>query len=504
MPAVRKADGDIDWTIPSNRKVGSQNWDGNERRREWWREKAASLGIPLTGFWLRDTARANHPYGFKPCQTCGRELQLSYLYPGGILKRRVGTEFPDVSVAWDEFPTVFHLVGRVADELGDDRAVRGFEKVLRLVPYSAKSLDSLTETVQVEFVDRDSRLLSPGAMSNSPDRLDGFHTYNLCCRGSQDSGRDSKKMDKYVVDRRAYEHWADGNWALADQIMRSMPVDYCHGPAQCAAKSHKVQLTGDHVGPISLGFMHSTHFNGLCNSCNSAKNNRMTLSDVRRLQELERAGERVVSDHAATLWAECAPGVDSDQDALLLSRVMRINQEMYLRVLALVAETASPVLLIPRLQLQLAATRITSLRFDPDTFDLVDFSSEDRQGTYAEKRVMRVIRIAFQSIFGRNLEVRNVQLVFLDELDRLAIEIAEAADSASLPSELRRLNTWIRDNVRGASSSLDPDLSARAVALSQMATVAAVELDELIRESMMLTQHHLIERFRLGDHRIVA
>ena len=48
-------------------------------------------------------------------------------------------------------------------------------------------------------------LLSPGVMSNAPDRLDGFHSYNKCCRAKEDKGRSKENLNKYGEDRRAYE-----------------------------------------------------------------------------------------------------------------------------------------------------------------------------------------------------------------------------------------------------------------------------------------------------------
>src|SRR3989344_1701512 len=48
--------------------------------------------------------------------------------------------------------------------------------------------------------------LSAGAMSNAPDRLDGYHTYNLCCRSKQDTGRHKSNLARYGEDRRAYEN----------------------------------------------------------------------------------------------------------------------------------------------------------------------------------------------------------------------------------------------------------------------------------------------------------
>ena len=52
------------------------------------------------------------------------------------------------------------------------------------------NLEQLQQALEEKVVRAELRgRLSPGAMSNPPDRLDGFHTYNLCCRSKQDTGR---------------------------------------------------------------------------------------------------------------------------------------------------------------------------------------------------------------------------------------------------------------------------------------------------------------------------
>ena len=63
------------------------------------------------------------------------------------------------------------------------------------------------------------KVLGPGAMSNFPDRFDGFHSYNRCCRSTEDTGRSVENLKSYTKDRRAYEAWSDGNHRAANQLM---------------------------------------------------------------------------------------------------------------------------------------------------------------------------------------------------------------------------------------------------------------------------------------------
>ena len=151
---------------------------------------------------------------------------------------------------------------------------------------------------------------SPGAMSNAPDRLDGFHSYNMCCRGKHDTGRHPENLNRYGEDRRAYENWASGDWKAASWLMQEFRK---HG------------LSPDHIGPLSLGFSHRPKFQPMTLAQNSAKNNRMSHADIQILITDEHAGDQVVSEHSKFLWDKLKGRVKNDKDALRLSQLMRLN-----------------------------------------------------------------------------------------------------------------------------------------------------------------------------------
>jgi hypothetical protein len=231
MPHLHKKDGSIRWIVAGKSPMGQD-------RLKWWDEKRKQLNIPRKGPWISKTARAIHPTGKKPCQICGKILNLDYIYPN----KRGG--------------------------------------------------------------------FSPGAMSNAPDRLDGYHSYNLCCRSKQDTGRHKDNLNRYGEDRRVYENWSDGDWKASSWLMK---VFNKHG------------VSPDHTGPISLGFAHRPKFNSMTKALNSAKNNRMTLSDIRSLLVDEKNGEIVISQHSKFIWDKLKKLISSDHDALLLSKIMRNN-----------------------------------------------------------------------------------------------------------------------------------------------------------------------------------
>jgi hypothetical protein len=159
--------------------------------------------------------------------------------------------------------------------------------------------------------------MSPGAMSNAPDRLDGYHSYNQCCRGKHDTGRHKSNLSRYGEDRRVYENWSDGDWKASSWLMK---VFTKHG------------VSPDHIGPISLGFAHRPKFNPMTKALNSAKNNRMSFEDVKILLQDEKDGEVVVSEHSKAIWNKIKNDVVDDKTALLLSKIMRKNLHSILTV----------------------------------------------------------------------------------------------------------------------------------------------------------------------------
>ena len=228
MPYARDEQGKIDWIIPSNRPKGSKNWDGNERRRDWWRQQAERLGIPQEGTWPSKVARQIHPFGEKPCQVCGRIMKLAYTYPKATTLGRLNARLNAESQIE---PEQYQSIQQIATALWERdpaqaRAVLGavFRELV-----GAEDLKEVLARLDLITAGEDGRF-SPGAMANPPDRLDGFHTYNRCCRPSQDTGRFIDNLRTYGVDRRAYIQWCEGDWAAADALMKRVGRGVCPRP----------------------------------------------------------------------------------------------------------------------------------------------------------------------------------------------------------------------------------------------------------------------------------
>ena len=234
-------------------------------------------------------------------------------------------------------------------------------------------------------------------MSNAPDRLDGFHSFNRCCRGTADTGRLKPNMNTYVTDRRVFEYWASGDWVAADRLMglvrRDLGAEECrHGhPGPCHA---------DHIGPISLGFVHRPKFQMLCGACNSAKNNRMYLSDVELLRTDESLGQAVISWHSRQLWDNLKNNISSDEEARRLSKILRDNRHSLMHALQRLSGLGHFYFLATLLELDRADHNVSF-----DDLAIIDHLTQfsrithsARTTKYATEQKARRCRIAFAAL----------------------------------------------------------------------------------------------------------
>jgi len=389
MPDLYKKDGEIRWVATGNSRIG-------KKRRKWWREKAKEVGIKTTGKWLNKVAREIHPTGKKPCQICGRVLSIHYCYPNKTTIRQIN-EIDNLDVEFElmDLKPVDEVLDILYDELGDE-VLKEIKDIFGIPDDVERSLESYKQFVKSHCGKggRGKRKLSPGAMSNAPDRLDGFHTYNLCCRRVEDTGRHDENMKKYVEDRRAYKHWAEGNWKAAEQLMGQ-------GGGQagiCEICGNEGPVTADHIGPISLGFSHIPIFQPLCSSCNSAKNNRFFPEDIEKLKELEKEGHKVVSWHAKYIWDKLKRYVSDDKDAKELARALRDNHHHVLEILYRLSENGYKDFLINYLSPEYAYYDIEFINLDKSTFTYDKMKTEKITSKNHINKSGRYVRIAFEAL----------------------------------------------------------------------------------------------------------
>ena len=276
----KKSDGSYNWIATEKSEIGKE-------RMAWCIAKANQLGIDLKPGFRADVMLAVHPTKWKVCQTCGKEMSLYYHYPNvnfvNSLNRMFNSNFTDcdhISDIWDELTKNGIEREKIAKFL--------IEKGELSLDCSADK-DDIIEALEYKCRKGEKKCLGPGAMSNFPDRYDGFHTYNRCCRASQDKGRSKENMKTYTRDRRAYEYWSDGNIHAANQFMGSA---FFNG------------TSADHIGPISLGFVHDPRYlQPMSSGENSSKRDRLQLEDIESIIEVEhRTGIYPMSWYSRIIW----------------------------------------------------------------------------------------------------------------------------------------------------------------------------------------------------------
>lgn len=259
----RKQDGTPQWIATAKSEIG-------KARIAWCKNKAVELGFPIQPGVYADVMLEIHPTKRKTCQTCGKEMSIYYHYPNvkflKSLNEHFNSNFSDcdhISSIWDTL-----LENGYSDiDIADFLISKGSLNI------TTTNKNEVIAALEVACRKGNKKSLGPGAMSNFPDRFDGFHTYNRCCRSSQDKGRSKDNLKSYTKDRRAYEYWSDGNIHAANQFMGSK---YFKG------------ISADHIGPISLGFVHDPRYlQPMPGSDNSAKRDRLQLVDIEKILATE-------------------------------------------------------------------------------------------------------------------------------------------------------------------------------------------------------------------------
>lgn len=445
MPDAYAAENKIQWEAPSNRGSGRFK-DTHHKRRDWWRRKARELGISTSAEeWISKTAKRLHPTGKKPCKRCGRVMELRYAYPREALLNRIRKlEYMKEDFTFDRLEHVAELIRRLHSRYGK-RILDDLPALLRAsginVPQSFESLAACLNWIDSQYTPAEPSVLSPGAMSNAPDRFDGFHSFNLCCRSKADTGRHKENLASYVTDRRVFEYWADGDWIAADRLMGQIRVKLRN---ELCRNGHNGPCDADHIGPISLGFSHHPEFQMLCSPCNSAKNNRMNLSDVQRLRQMECAGASVISWHSKALWDLRKQSVCDDETALRLSKILRDNRHSFMAILREIERAGHHAFLLSLLNLECADFDV-----EFEGLNVLDhvtqFASQQRTRRttkYAIEQKARRCRIALESL--RTYFKKKNRSAFVISLPET--ETAKAAAIAALkdsPEEFRKLDKQV-------------------------------------------------------------
>ncbi|MPM86833.1 hypothetical protein SDC9_133925 [bioreactor metagenome] len=305
----------------------------------------------------------------------------------------------------------------------NENDLNGLNKFFKV---SCKDKNELIEIINQHFVKNYSNLFSPGVMSNPPDRFDGFHSDGACCRSISDKGRHKPNMKTYTQDRRAYEHWADGDFNAANRLMGEFQKT---NNIKCPICGKIASMTADHIGPISLGFSHRPKFNPMCLSCNSAKNNRFTYSDVLQLIEDEAKGESVISWHSKDIWELLKNEVKTDDQAKTLSNIMLTCHQNVLKIFSIIYHNTGKEFLKRYLNPEFA---MFDVRFDK--FDSLDLSKlviikNVLDSKNKESNKNRYLRISFEALEDFDAKINRKTKFYIELIKSDIIEIVDLIKS---------------------------------------------------------------------------
>ena len=280
LPITKGKDGKYNWIAKAQSEIGKQ-------RKAWAEAKGKELGIynNTDGFYAKVMLEI-HPTKTKPCQICGKSMSLYYHYPNANLVKALKKKF---GYECNVYESIYDVCNSLKKQGVTENKIIDFLKDKCKLDDDYTDLETLICHCELKCRGGLSKMLGPGAMSNFPDRYDGFHTYNRCCRSTEDKGRSRENLKTYGKDRRAYEYFSDGNIHAADRFMNSKFFE---------GKS------ADHIIPVSLGGVHDSHYlQPMPTGDNSSKRDRLVKDDVLKAIEIEKTSkQKAVSWFVSDLW----------------------------------------------------------------------------------------------------------------------------------------------------------------------------------------------------------
>lgn len=310
----RKSDGSLRWVTSKKSKIGQQ-------RLMWAQKKALEMGFDVKPGVYAKVMYELHPNKKKVCQICGQTMELSYVYLNVNFSNRILKKF---NFSADIFDTIYDVTDQLLNQGISKKVLKKFYiKSLSLdLDATTTPMKEVVHKMEITCREGSKNALGPGAMSNFPDRYDGFHTYNRCCRSLEDSGRSKENLKSYTKDRRAYENWSDGNIHAANKFMGS---------------AFFADTSADHIGPISLGFIHDPRFlQPMSSGENSSKRDRLDKTDIDKLILLEQEYQMsAVSWFAQVIWDYIKADYqeNAEPDLTMYRELLKENMLAFMEVL---------------------------------------------------------------------------------------------------------------------------------------------------------------------------
>ena len=317
------------------------NYDGTRaKRRKWWKD------ICIEDETMADAARRIHPTGIHTCTGCGTLVEISTEKTYLVSK----TETELTGKMSDEILELINIYGeneglvqrQVPTPIGGYHALFDDKKLLRVafmphIPLFAPGEILLLERFErwsgrVVLHQNDSELMkclegyygrfepNQHGRGNAPDRFDGLHCYNVCCKEPLDPGRDPANMAQYGRDRRALELLSSGAHRIANRLMKEI---------------NTLDLVGDHIGPLICGFAHDpSNLQAINEDLNREFWYWLNLDKVEQLISIEEGGGKITSVHISMLWDATKAQIISDEKARKLTFFLKAMTKFNLFLLA--------------------------------------------------------------------------------------------------------------------------------------------------------------------------
>nr|AAM09641.1 restriction endonuclease [Hafnia alvei] len=483
MPNAVSQDGRINWQVSSGKTTSFYTY--YLERRAWWIAKADSLGLPGKSdendrFTI--AARIIHPTGYRTCRLCGEDFNVGYFYLNHAFCVKLKNDFPQLDVSKEQ--PIDDVIEQLRQLVSEDTIEAYF---LECFPERASFFTRFGVTKQAfeQSCYLRTYKLSPGFMGNPPDRLDGFHDYHGSCRKNNDPGRFDENMRSYSHDRRSFEWWAEGNWALADALYNKAGPGRCSIP-NCGKMLEKI--SPDHIGPLACGFKQLPLFAPTCQNHNSAKNRRFTLNDVKILLNYETVtAESVASWQIRAHWDKYKNIVSDDYQTKAFSNSLRSLQDMYLRILWELYLNGNARFLATILKPEYALEQYHFENLDIGTLQFTGVYSDKKITNSRKSLAARTVRIAFEALteyVSKPIERRKMVRSDYQENQALITHTVQKISSLRAASD----NAW--------NEALHPLLGAsekekRISALFLFHKVPQNETDTLCRELLQNMFDHI-------------
>lgn len=320
IPYNRNADGKIQWIAPKISTIG-------KKRIAWALNKAKQLGYKNEAGVYAKVMFHIHPSKEKPCQICGKMMSLRYIYLNGNFVKSLSK----IGITCNTLNSLDEICRKIISKYGKNFLDDYISEKFSIPIECGEDIESIVNRCEEICRTGQCKLLGPGAMSNFPDRLDGFHTYNRCCRKKEDTGRHDDNMKTYNKDRRAYEYWSDGNIYAANKFMNS---SFFEG------------YSADHIGPISLGFKHdSILLQKMSTSDNSSKRDRLLLEDIYNLIQIEKSNPdyTCASWFIQKIWLSIKQNISETLDLEKYRNILKENMFLFMNILKEIKATPNGI-----------------------------------------------------------------------------------------------------------------------------------------------------------------